>query len=275
MQVSTSSLLPMTVGLDLGDRRSRYCLRSSTAIVEEGFLPMSRGGLRRGLKRLLKLGAERVVLEVGSQSAWVSRMANELGLKAVVANPRRVRLITHDVFKTDQRDARILADMGQIRPELLSPIEHRGEQAQRDLVVLRTRANLVEGRTALVNEVRQRLKSLGVRIPACSPEAFPKRAEPELPEQLKDTLQGTLALITHFTTSWAPSARTVTCDDTACASPGREERQRRNERSWRWPESWLYCCCPCGERGRSTSLCAIASASKPRPAELGHLEHDL
>lgn len=199
MQVSTSCFLPMTVGLDLGDRRSRYCLRSSTEVLEEGFLAMSRGAMRRGLKRLSKLGAQRVVLEVGSQSAWVSRVVSDVGLKAVVANPRRVRLITHDVCKTDQRDARILADMGQVRPELLNPIEHRGEPAQRDLMVLRTRANLVEGRTALVNEVRHRLKSLGVRLPKCSPEAFPKRAEPQIPEELRDTLQGTLALIASFT----------------------------------------------------------------------------
>lgn len=199
MQASTSTSLPMTVGLDLGDRDSRYCLREAGGIVEEGSLPMSPGGMRRGLRRLITRGARRVVLEVGNQSAWVSRLAVELGLEAMVANPRRLRLITHDIRKSDQRDARVLADIGQVRPELLSPIEHRGEQAQRDLMVMRTRSSLVEGRTALVNEVRHRLKSLGVRVPKGSPEAFPKRAEPLIPEGLRDTLEGTLALITHFT----------------------------------------------------------------------------
>jgi len=198
-QIITRPSLPMTVGLDLGDRRSRYCLRTATEILEEGSLIMNRGAMRRGLKRLAKLGAQRVVLEAGGQSAWVSHLIRELGLKAVVANPRRVKLITHDVWKTDERDARMLADMGQVRPELLNPIEHRSEAAQRDLMMLRTRANLVEGRTALVNEVRHRLKSLGIRLPKCSPEAFEKRAEPEIPEELKDTLQGTLELITGFT----------------------------------------------------------------------------
>lgn len=199
-QVTMPLCLPMTVGLDLGDRRSRYCLRDSDEVKEEGFLSMSRGPMFRGLKRLAKLGAERVVLEVGSQSAWVSRLVTEVGLEAVIANPRRVKLISHDVYKSDERDARILADMGQVRPKLLSPIEHRGEQAQRDLVVLRTRANLVSTRTAMVNEVRHRVKSLGIRLPKCSPEAFPKKAEPKIPEELGDTLQGTLSLIASITT---------------------------------------------------------------------------
>jgi len=199
MEVSTSPAVPMTIGLDLGDRSSHYCLRDASGIVKEGTLPMSPGGMRRGLEYLRKLGAERVVLEVGGQSAWVSRTAQGVGLETVVANPRRVRLIAHAVCKTDRRDARILADMGQVRPELLSPIEHRGERAQRDLIVLRTRANLVEGRTSLVNEVRQRLKSLGVRVEKCSPEAFPKHAEKAIPEELRETLQGVLALIAHFT----------------------------------------------------------------------------
>lgn len=199
MQVTSSSPLPMTVGLDLGDRRSRYCVRGPEKIVEQGSMTMSPGGLQRSLKRLVARGAERLVLEAGSQSALVSRVASEEGLEVVVANPRRLRLITHDVCKTDQRDARILAELGQVRPELLSPVEHRGAQAQRDLMVVRVRANHVEGRTALVNEVRQRLKSLGVRLPGCSPEAFPKKAMPLIPADLRCILEGTLSVIAHHT----------------------------------------------------------------------------
>ena len=196
---STSRTFPMTVGLDLGDRRSRYCLRDASEVVDEGSLSMSRGDLRRGLKRLAKLGAERVVLEVGGQSPWVSRLICEAGLEAVVANPRRVKLITADHRKSDRRDARLLAELGQVRPDLLSPIKHRGEQAQRDLIVLRTRDKLVEGRTALVNEVRLRLKSLGIRLPKCSTESFAKKAEAGIPEELKDTLRGTLTVIAAHT----------------------------------------------------------------------------
>jgi Transposase len=281
MQVSTSTCLPMTVGLDLGDRLSRYCLRDTRGIVEEGRLAMSLGGMRRGLSRLAKLGAQRVVLETGCQSAWVSRAVKELGLEVVVANPRRVRLISHDVWKSDQRDARILADMGQVRPDLLSPIEHRGEEAQRDLVVLRTRANLVEGRTALVNEVRHRLKSLGVRVPSCSPEAFPKRAQPKVtaipicasPRRAIEPCGACWS--TAPTTSWGPSGRTVTSDVTDHASRLQALEPPRSERSWPWPGSWPCCCSRCGARARSTSPCATTGASRPRPAELGPLEQDL
>lgn len=199
MQAITSTALPMTVGLDLGDRNSRYCLHDAEKIVERGTAVMTPGGMRRCLRRLVDRGAKRLILEVGGQSAWVSRVGAEVGLEVVVANPRRVRLISHDVYKTDERDSRILAELGQVRPDLLKPVEHRSKQAQQDLIVVRTRANLVDCRTALVNEVRQRVKSLGVRIPSCSPEAFPVRAKPLIPEELQDTLEGTLTLIAHFT----------------------------------------------------------------------------
>jgi hypothetical protein len=38
-----------------------------------------------------------------------------------------------------------------VDPKLLFPIRHRGEEAQADLLVIRTRATLVEGRTRLIN----------------------------------------------------------------------------------------------------------------------------
>jgi len=58
----------------------------------------------------------------------------------IVANPRRVRLIAENDAKTDGFDAELLARLGRVDPRLLAPVAHRGEQAQRDLVLLRARA---------------------------------------------------------------------------------------------------------------------------------------
>src|SRR5215470_5264846 len=59
------------------------------------------------------------------------------------------------------------ARLARIDPELLSPIRHRGEQAQADLMMIRARAVLVETRTALINAARGLTKSYGERLPSC------------------------------------------------------------------------------------------------------------
>jgi hypothetical protein len=49
-------------------------------------------------------------------------------------------------------DARLLARLARVDPQLLRPIRHRSEQAQAGLMTIRIRASLLEARTMLVNE---------------------------------------------------------------------------------------------------------------------------
>jgi len=93
----------------------------------------------------------------------------------VVANARRVRLIAENDSKSDRSDAEFLARLGRADPKLLALIQHRGEQAQRDLVLLRARDGLIRARTQLINQVRGFAKSLGVQLPGSSAERFAKR----------------------------------------------------------------------------------------------------
>ena len=57
----------------------------------------------------------------------------------IVANPRKVRLISDNEGKDDPVDAELLARLGRVDVKLLSPIQHRGEAAQADLAVIRDR----------------------------------------------------------------------------------------------------------------------------------------
>jgi hypothetical protein len=126
-------------------------------------------------RALARFEASRVVLEVGTHSPWVSRRVTAAGHEAIVANPRRVRWIAENDSKNDRFDAELLARLGRLGPSLLSPIVHRGEQAQRDLILIRARDGLVRARSQLINQVRGFAKSLGSRCPASSAEAFPRR----------------------------------------------------------------------------------------------------
>jgi transposase len=155
----------LTIGLDLGDVTSSYCiLNEAGEVVSEGQLPTTRSGLNSLLE---KMPSSRVALEVGTHSPWVSRHIAGLKHEVIVANAHKLKLITQSVRKNDRIDAQKLARLARVDPELLSPIRHRGEEAQADLAVIRARAALVEGRTALINCARGLVKPLGERLKKC------------------------------------------------------------------------------------------------------------
>jgi transposase len=181
----------VTIGLDLGDRSSRYCvLGEQGEVLSESSVPTTRKGLAQ------ILGSKprgRIALEVGTHSPWVSRCLTELGYEVIVANARRVRLITDSSRKNDRLDAKTLARLARVDPELLSPIRHRSEQAQADLMVIRARAALIEGRTMLVNCARGMAKSYGERLRSCDPDQFRQQLAGVLSKHLQNALQPLLA----------------------------------------------------------------------------------
>ena len=109
----------------------------------------------------------RIALEVGTHSPWVSRQLAGMGHEVIVANPRKLKLITQNVKKNDRMDAEQLARLARVDPQLLAPIRHRGPEAQGDLAVIRARAELVDCRTALINAARGLAKPMGERLKSC------------------------------------------------------------------------------------------------------------
>jgi transposase len=70
----------------------------------------------------------RIALETGTHSPWVSRLLTELGDEAIVAHARNVRLIGESRRKDDRLDARTLARLVRIDPQLLRPVKHRSAE---------------------------------------------------------------------------------------------------------------------------------------------------
>jgi hypothetical protein len=177
----TATQQRLTVGIDLGDRTSRYCILDEVGeIASEGAVATTASGWNSIFG---KMPASRIALEVGTHSPWVSRHLTALGHEVIVANPHKVKLITQSVRKNDRIDARQLARLARVDPKLLSPIRHRSAQAQADLGVIRARAELVEARTALINSVRGLVKPLGERLKACDAD----QVSEELGESLSET----------------------------------------------------------------------------------------
>src|SRR3954464_11646685 len=156
-KVSTAAAQPsrifsqqkLTIGLDLGDRNSWFCVVDETGKIElEQQVRTSTKALQQVFGAMPR---SRIALEIGTHSPWISRLLGQWGHEVIVANARKVRLIGESRKKDDRLDAQTLARLARIDPQLLYPVKHRSAQAQADLAVIRARAGLVRARTALVN----------------------------------------------------------------------------------------------------------------------------
>jgi transposase len=183
----------LTIGLDLGDRWSWYCVlnEAGDVVLEQkvATTPKAMKEVFGGMPR------SRMALETGTHSPWVSRVLGELGHEVIVAHARNVRLIGESRKKDDRLDARTLARLLRIDPQLLAPVKHRSAQAQTDLMAIRARAGLVRARTSLINTARGVTKSYGERLRGCSPGSLnPEKAQGLSPE-LQAALEPLLAAV--------------------------------------------------------------------------------
>jgi transposase len=176
----------LTIGLDLGDRSSYYCILDEAGnVIWERNVPTTSNGIRQAFGRIPRC---RIALETGTHSPWVSRQLSELGHEVIVAHARNVRLIGESSRKDDQVDARTLARLARIDPGLLGPVRHRSAQAQIHLTVIRARAILVSTRTALVNAARGLTKSYGERLNKCGTEQMNRGSSQGLSQELREAL---------------------------------------------------------------------------------------
>ena len=141
----------------------------------------------------------RVAMEVGTHSPWLSRWLGRLGFEVIVANARQVQLISASSRKNDRLDARLLARLARVDPQLLRPIRHRSEQAQADLMTIRIRAALVEARTGLIHAARGFAKAQGERLPACDADAMGVEKMEALPAGMRERLEPLLQQVESLT----------------------------------------------------------------------------
>src|SRR5256714_7013831 len=183
----------LTVGLDLGDRSSWYCVLDEAG----GVLLEQRVSTSPKAVRVVfgGMAGSRIALETGTHSPWVSRVLSAVGHEVIVAHARKVRLIGESRKKDDRLDAQTLARLARIDPQLLCPVKHRSAKAQADLTVIRARAGLVRARTALVNTARGLAKSYGERLRGCNVRNMNAEKADALSPELQTALQPLLAAI--------------------------------------------------------------------------------
>lgn len=183
----------LTIGLDLGDRNSWYCVVDEAGQIQlEQRVRTNEKGLREVFAGMPR---SRIALETGTHSPWISRLLKQMGHEVIVANARKVRLIGESRKKDDRLDAQTLARLARIDPELLCPVQHRSAQAQADLMMIRARAGLVRVRTGLVNTARGLAKSYGERLRSCNVRNMNAEKAEGLSPELQTALEPLLAAI--------------------------------------------------------------------------------
>src|ERR1700682_5042258 len=125
-----------TIGIDLGDKMSRYCVVNREGkVVEEGSFRNQASSLAKHFSG----EPRRIALEAGAQSAWISRELKGLGHEVIVANARELKWITSSDTKNDPVDALKLALLARADVRLLRPGEHRTAEQQSQVRVIRGR----------------------------------------------------------------------------------------------------------------------------------------
>jgi len=176
----------LTVGVDLGDRWSNYCILGLQGeTLSEGQVQTREAEVAEFFQAL---PPARVVMEVGTHSPWMQEIVAGEGHEVLVANPRLMEGSKRRKRKNDRIDAKKLARLGRVDPQSLHPIRHRSREVRQDLVVLRAREALVAARTGLINATRGLVKSMGTRLPQCSSPSFGQKVKDAIPEKVGEAL---------------------------------------------------------------------------------------
>ena len=169
------------IGIDLGDKQHAICVLDKDGnILQEFSIPNH----SKYLQALVKdYPDSRIAMEVGTHSPWISRLLSVRGMEVFVANARKLRAIYTNARKCDKVDARMLARIARMDPELLHPVRHGSEQNQIDFLPVKLRDTLVRQRAAIIGSIRACLKALGVRLPCTSTNSFSRQARAGLLER--------------------------------------------------------------------------------------------
>ncbi len=140
---------------------------------------------------------EKVGLESGSLSNYLTRGLQALGCKAICIDSRKMAaILSVTVNKTDKNDSRGIADA--IRCNHYKETWLRNENESSLRVLLRSRSTLINTRTTLKNSLRGHLKTYGIRLGTLSHKNFPSVIRSYYSKILQVAIQGIEGLLKSY-----------------------------------------------------------------------------
>src|ERR1700733_15230206 len=113
----------LTIGLDLGDRISHYCvIEEAGQVILESQLPTTPKGIEEVFGGVTR---SRVALETGRNRPLLCRQMSQTGHEVMVSHARKLQMINESSRKDQRLDPRTLARLARIDPAVLGPVRHR------------------------------------------------------------------------------------------------------------------------------------------------------
>lgn len=154
------------LGMDVHKVHTQICVLDDEAKV----LTQLRICTRRDAltKHLSAYAGAQALIEASTESEWVAKHLESLGVQVVLADPNYLAMYASRGAhkKTDKRDAHALALA--LKQGIYRAVVRRSERERHMLDLLGLRDLLVRQRTAAINEVRAFCRRHGLRLPSCS-----------------------------------------------------------------------------------------------------------
>jgi transposase len=168
------------IGLDVSKEETSYCLMEKDGkILGRGKVDSDPEAIFVMLKERT-LCPERIVLETGSMSSWLTEglRARKLPVSCICAR-RANAVMKLNPNKTDDNDAQMLADMA--RTGFYREVAIKSQVARKRRSLLKARHQLVSQRRDLDNSMRGLLRSFGIRLP---------KGAGKLPKRIAEAIAG-------------------------------------------------------------------------------------
>ena len=151
------------MGIDAHKESLHITVVDSENVLDKGSYEATRPHLEGLVKRLP--GCQiRAVYEAGPTGYQLLRWLRELGCDAFMTPPSLVPVRKGERVKTDRRDSLKLAEL--LRAKMLTPVHDLSDETYEHRELVRTREQIVRGRTRIRNQIKSKLLFHGVSIPA-------------------------------------------------------------------------------------------------------------
>ena len=151
------------VGLDVAPKRTAVCIVDGTnAIIAESKVPTDAGAIARFVRARVP-HVERVGLEAGQMSEWLTVELNRIGLPAICVEARHAQgFIKSQINKSDRNDARGLARM--MMCGVFKPVHVKSLESMQLRALLGARKIVRDKMIDIELHIRGTLKTFGHRL---------------------------------------------------------------------------------------------------------------
>jgi transposase len=185
------------IGLDVAMKETFICIEDEAGkIIHQGRVKTDPDLIAEYLKKF-GMQIDKVGLESGSLSHWLTDELRTLGIPAICIDARKMAaVLSVQVNKTDKNDAKGIADA--MRCNLYSEVLQKSQMAIELGTLMGSRRLIVMQKVQLTNAIRGFLKTYGLRLGSCGDKTFCQKVRDLLGDNYHLAREGIEGLLTCY-----------------------------------------------------------------------------